>query len=369
MKKYTTSTSRIIICLATILILGAPTAHGKRLKAKLEFKPRTVVPLVTLRLALKCALVSPKVDKDEDGVFDVKSVVGVTIKQKNTDGDFETVASVSTSDPDDPKLHGHWDDKDTAADAHLDDYTRLLEVTVTDPTVDHTGDMLCDIVVNEGDEVETLSDQDTIGYQEPNMTTFTKELRRLKLTVEAQQQEISAQQQNISAQQQEIVLQKEKLQEAEKSITDLQIKESTKVSFSAVRDNDQDYFYEDVIWRTVLIFNKTLVNQGRGYDNSTGVFTCPVTGSYYIRYDLQVLSHSDGRTSSSVSLLRNGARVTWSYMRDNDPDGAANGVIGNGLVLQLNKGDELKLRTVWQSRFYWRYSGGYSSIFSGYLLK
>ena len=30
-----------------------------------------------------------------------------------------------------------------------------------------------------------------------------------------------------------------------------------------------------------MIFNRVLVNDGRGYDASTGVFTCPATGTYF----------------------------------------------------------------------------------------
>jgi len=345
--------SRIIICLATILLLGAPTAHGERLKAKIEFKPKTVVPLVTLRSTTKCALV-PADSSDEDDVLDVKSVVGVSIKQKNTDGDFETVASVSYSDPDDPKLYGNWDDNETAVDAHLDEYSSLLEVTVTDPTVKHTGDMLCEIFVNDGEAVETLSSQDTIGYQEPNMKIFLSELRRLKLENEDQQQET--------------VLQIDELQKAKGRITDLETKESTKVAFTAVRDNGQYTFWEDVSDGTDLVFNKALINQGGDYDTSTGVFTCRVAGSYYIRYDLQVLSRRDRTAYAGVQLLHNGAPVTWSYKLDADFESNAAGVIGNGLVLQLNKGDTVKVQAASQSYFYWK-NRVYSSTFSGYLLK
>jgi len=348
MEKHTTSTSRIIICLVTILLLRAPTAHGDRLKAKIEFEPKTVVPIVTPRLSLKCTLV-PADPKDEDGVVDVKAVLGVTIKQKNATGEFETVASVS--DPDDPKLYGHWDDKDTAADAHLNDHSRLLEVNVTDPTVEHTGDMLCEIVVNDGEAVETLSNQDTIGYQEPDMKILLSELRRLKLENEDQQQEISTQQQNISAQQQEMVSQIEKLQDAQDDITNLTSRLataesyiSTKVSFSAVMENGKSTEY--VSYGTVLAFNEAPVNIGGGYDTSTGVFTCPVAGTYYIRYDLGVVpANPERKTNSAVNLELNGAPVTFSHMSDADRDSFAQGVIGNGLVLQLKKGDELKLRT------------------------
>jgi len=347
-KHTTTSTSRIIICLATILILGAPTAHGDRLKAKLEFTPKTVVPLVTLRLILKCALV-PADSKDVDGVVDVQSVVGVSIKQKNTNGVFETVASVSTSNPDDPKLYGDWDEKNTAIDANLHNYARLLEVTVPDPTVKHTGEMQCEIFANDGEAVKPMSSQDTIGYQAPDITILYNELRRLKLENEDQ---------------------KEKLKEAEKNITDLQTKESTKVSFSAVRDYGYSNFKEEVRAGTVLGFNKALVNIGGGYDTSTGVFTCPVAGTYYIRYDLQVAPRrSDRYTDTAVYLRLNDAPLTWSYKSDVRTDGYGRGVIGNGLVLQLNKGDKLKLQTDRDSRFYWTNGSAYTSTFSGYLLK
>jgi len=366
MEKHTTSTSQMIFCLATILILGAPTAHGKRLKAKIEFEPKTVVPIVTLRLTLKCALV-PADPKDEDGVFDVKSVLGVSIKQKNDAGDFEKVASVSTSNSDDPELDGHWNDNETAAEAHLHNYTRLLEVTVTEPTVDHTGDMLCEIYVNDGEAVETMSDQDTIGYQEPNMTIFLKELRRLKLRDEDQQLE-------TLAQQMEIVLQKEKLQEAEKKITDLETKASTQVSFCAVMNNGSYYSQEQKVPNPLggfqVKFNRTLVNVGGGYDTNTGVFTCPVPGTYFIRFDFH-MKREESYTYQQVLLWYRNSKVR-GWLTESYEYGSKNydGVVhlGGSIVLKLDKGDELSLYSGTSSYFVWTHNG-YPSLFSGFLIK
>jgi len=380
-KRTTTCTSRIIICLVTILLLGAPTAHGERLKAKIEFTPKTVVPLVTLRLSLKCTLVPA--NSSDEGVIDVQSVVGVSLKQRNADDDFETVASVSYSEPHDPKLWGHWDDNKTAIDAHLHNHSRLLEVIVSDPTVNHTGDMWCEIFVNVDEGVKTLFDQDTIGYQEPNNKIFLNELRRLKLENEDQQQEIASQikklheaEENINDHKSEILDLKAKNVELTKQIKDnnedieeLNTYKSTKVAFSAVRDNGQQSFYENVMYGKQLVFNKTLVNHGGGYDPSTGEFTCPVAGTYYFRYDFQVDSVR-GRADSAVYLMLNGFPVTWSALRDADHNSYAKGVIGAGLVLQLKKGDQLKIWTAINSLFYWKHGDGtYGCVFNGYLIK
>jgi len=430
MEKHTTSTSRITICLVTILILGAPTARGERLKAKLEFEPKTVVPFVTLKLALKCTLV-PANSSDEGGVIDVKSVAGVNMKQRNADDDFETVASVSYSDQYVPKLWGYWDDKRNAIDADVHNNSRLLEVIVSDPTVNHTGNMCCEIFVNDDEGTKTLFDEDKIRYQEPDNKIFLNELRRLKIRDEAQQQEISAQQQEISAQQQEISAQQQnnsvqqqeivsqlnelrrlrlrdeaqqqeivsqikKLHEAEedikdnkREILDLKAKNvvltkhieemntymSTKVSFSAVRreaSNGGGFFvgYSGVSPWTVIKFNKAFVNQGGGYDTSTGVFTCPVNGTYYFSYDLLVLYVEDGTTEAAAQLLLNDDPVTWSYTRDEDKASQTFAVIGGRIGLQLKKGDKVKVRNGYYNSNYWFNTGsGYGSMFSGYLIK
>jgi len=141
------------------------------------------------------------------------------------------------------------------------------------------------------------------------------------------------------------------------------------VWFSAVRDNGQSQFWEDFSADKDIVFNKALINQGGDYNTNTGVFTCRVTGSYYIRYDLQVLYRDDEITTSGVNLLHNGTSVTSSWMSDGATASRAAGVLGFGLVLQLKKGDKVWARTWYRSRFYWRYDGGYASTFSGYLLK
>jgi len=144
---------------------------------------------------------------------------------------------------------------------------------------------------------------------------------------------------------------------------------STQVSFSAVNEGLFEDFTTRVSSDTDIVFNKALVNVGGGYNTTTGVFTCPIAGRYFINYDFQVKNLGRGLvTTAAVGLLLNGGRVTRSQTALRQPD--ADVIMGAGLVLQLQQGDKLNVRTAknWPGVFCWSWYG-YSSMFSGFLLK
>ncbi|KAI3376221.1 hypothetical protein L3Q82_016722 [Scortum barcoo] len=104
-----------------------------------------------------------------------------------------------------------------------------------------------------------------------------------------------------------------------------------------------------------LVYNNVITNIGAGYDMTTGVFTSPVTGVYYITF------HCHGGTG--LSLMKNGELVVAISDEKSGSDAPDNG--GNSALLQLNKGDKVFVHlpansSVWVS--------GHTTTFSGFLV-
>ncbi|XP_074550120.1 uncharacterized protein LOC141807805 [Halichoeres trimaculatus] len=86
-----------------------------------------------------------------------------------------------------------------------------------------------------------------------------------------------------------------------------------------------------------LKFGKVFTNIGDAYSPTTGIFTAPVKGAYYFRFNAW-----DARLSNvlGVKLFHNTKTVTYCY-DVNDNHGYVN--VSNGFVLQLEKGDVIYL--------------------------
>ena len=82
-----------------------------------------------------------------------------------------------------------------------------------------------------------------------------------------------------------------------------------------------------------VIFDEVLTNEGNGYDDRTGVFTCPVAGNYMFVVD----SHSLGPTWLHVYLNKksvaslSASPSTW-YLQ-----------MSRTVILKLKKGDHVKV--------------------------
>ncbi|XP_051266399.1 complement C1q-like protein 2 isoform X3 [Dicentrarchus labrax] len=109
-----------------------------------------------------------------------------------------------------------------------------------------------------------------------------------------------------------------------------------------------------------LKFSKVFINFGQAYNPTTGIFTAPVRGVYYFRFN-----GWDARLSNvlRIKLYHNDKRITESY-DVNDQHGYVS--LSNAFVLQLEKGDViymvLKLNTsIWDD-------SNNRTTFSGFLL-
>ncbi|XP_044207436.1 uncharacterized protein LOC122982314 [Thunnus albacares] len=87
-----------------------------------------------------------------------------------------------------------------------------------------------------------------------------------------------------------------------------------------------------------LKFSKIFTNIGEAYNPSTGVFTAPVRGTYYFRFNALEAFGTDKLVG--IKLYHNGKQITLSYDRV-----VSNGyaTVSNAFVLQLEKGDVIYL--------------------------
>ncbi|KAI5103792.1 complement component 1, q subcomponent-like 4 like precursor [Silurus meridionalis] len=135
--------------------------------------------------------------------------------------------------------------------------------------------------------------------------------------------------------------------------------EGSKVAFSAsllASGSGHEGPYRDV--PSPLIYKKVVTNYGNGYDSNTGIFTAPVGGVYYFRF----YAHCHADTRMAVSLYKNGniqcSVFSWKPI--------TNGNAGNGIILTLEKGDQMFTK-LWQNSWVYDDPASYTS-FGGFLL-
>ncbi|KAL6489740.1 hypothetical protein MHYP_G00000850 [Metynnis hypsauchen] len=107
-----------------------------------------------------------------------------------------------------------------------------------------------------------------------------------------------------------------------------------------------------------LIYKKVVTNYGNGYDSDTGIFTAPLKGVYYFRF----YAHSHTGIKMAVSLYKND-KVQCSVFSVKP---LSNGNASNGIVLILDKGDQIYTKLWNQTRVY-DDPASYTS-FGGFLL-
>ncbi|XP_026878132.2 cerebellin-1-like [Electrophorus electricus] len=108
-----------------------------------------------------------------------------------------------------------------------------------------------------------------------------------------------------------------------------------------------------------MIYKNVFTNFGNGYDSSTGIFTAPVKGVYYFRF----YAHCHVGNKMAVSLYKNGAMQcsVFSWKPTN-----TNGNASNGIVLTLEKGDQIFTK-LWDKTWVYDDPASYTS-FGGFLL-
>ncbi|CAH8522322.1 unnamed protein product [Schistosoma rodhaini] len=105
-----------------------------------------------------------------------------------------------------------------------------------------------------------------------------------------------------------------------------------------------------------LIFESVMLNLGSGYDNTTGIFTVPVSGVYIFVVVISAQSYE----KAGVRLLQNGKVVLLSWC-----ESTFWATVTNQAIIQLNKNDQIWLEC--RDEAYRLHGHMYSSL-SGYLL-
>ncbi|CAK6984620.1 uncharacterized protein LOC108874148 isoform X10 [Scomber scombrus] len=123
-----------------------------------------------------------------------------------------------------------------------------------------------------------------------------------------------------------------RLKESEDQIMDLRNKERTKVIFSAAAGFGGAFgpFNTD----KTLIYRAVKTNIGGAYNQSTGIFTAPVSGVYYF----SIFYHAGGHHQVGLSLYKNNQYIVGLHDHKSKYDIADNG--GNAAFLQLQRGDQ-----------------------------
>lgn len=105
--------------------------------------------------------------------------------------------------------------------------------------------------------------------------------------------------------------------------------DSRQVSFSARLSKS----VEDLAPWTTLIFQDIIINKGNAYSSQTGIFTAPLSGVYVFYTHILAANRS-----IEMCLQHNGRTKLWLYV-----NGPGHGGDSNLIVLQLTKGDEIKV--------------------------
>ncbi|VDI10397.1 Hypothetical predicted protein [Mytilus galloprovincialis] len=109
----------------------------------------------------------------------------------------------------------------------------------------------------------------------------------------------------------------------------------------------------------ILQFDKVWTNNGKDYDQNTGIFKAPFKGVY--QFSFTVMS-SNGK-KLRVFLWHNGNRLVGVYPGIGYNEGTAN------IVLNLKKGDRVYVKCGGSDHGYIHTANGYwYSMFSGYLI-
>jgi len=140
------------------------------------------------------------------------------------------------------------------------------------------------------------------------------------------------------------------------AIVKLEQQQNTNVMFSAYLDHAATYYTG-----TVIVFNQVFTNVGNSYNQSTGVFTCPVAG-YYV-FDVHIVGDYD--KYAGVVLRQNGhngTRLAWAFADDQMGLQSASAYVG----VVLHQGDTVEVVTYVPSTLH--QNGGQFCTFSGHLV-
>jgi len=152
-----------------------------------------------------------------------------------------------------------------------------------------------------------------------------------KTTLDIHTSTIASLKQSNDIQKSTIAKQSVAISDMDKVITELQQKQNTTVMFSAYLDHQVTASPRDVI-----VFNQITTNVGNGYNPSTGVFICPVSG-YYV-FDVHIQGQMDKYVG--VYIYLNGSVLGYAHADDKFDYQSASGYV----CVVLKQGDKVDVK-------------------------
>ncbi|XP_041635213.1 complement C1q-like protein 4 [Cheilinus undulatus] len=110
---------------------------------------------------------------------------------------------------------------------------------------------------------------------------------------------------------------------------------------------------------SILVYRTVFANIGGAYNETSGVFTAPVTGVYYFSFSY----HAGGAHGTRLALLKNSRTIVMSGDQQSRGDRTDNG--GNTVFLQLQQGDQVHMQMAAETQVW---GSDYHTTFSGFLV-
>jgi hypothetical protein len=90
-----------------------------------------------------------------------------------------------------------------------------------------------------------------------------------------------------------------------------------------------------------IVFNTESFDPSNSYDNTTGVFTAPADGMYWVSVTLT--SNANASTTVTAAVVVNGTPVPGTAMAESLPNGSIDITMGTSVLLELNAGDLVRV--------------------------
>ena len=135
------------------------------------------------------------------------------------------------------------------------------------------------------------------------------------------------------------------------------------IAFSVVLTSDVPHMTE----HQPIVYDKVLLNDGNGYNPSSGIFTCPVRGVYLFMYHLGVqdLTNPAG-VQTWIHLTINGHAQNSATADTTESSQELQG--SNSAIVQLSQGDTVWVETYLPGHSNSLYGHQLLNTFSGVLL-
>ncbi|XP_028261672.1 complement C1q tumor necrosis factor-related protein 3-like [Parambassis ranga] len=168
---------------------------------------------------------------------------------------------------------------------------------------------------------------------------------------------VGAMKEQLAATENRLMNSETRLMDSENQILALKNQFSTKVVFSAKTSTSGAIgpFNTD----KTLVYGTVITNIGNAYNQNTGIFTAPVTGTYYFTF----FYHAGHEYWARLLLMKNSEIIVETADHPSKYDTADNG--GNAAFLQLKRGDQVFVRMA-ANTYVW--GGPHPTTFSGFLL-